>query len=198
MIYRNALRAGELTPERRARAAGDALGRREFIDWCTAILSRHLSFDEVMANEPDPRWLAGNAWTNWRDPLTWPERELDYWTRVWAARSLLHVWEPSAERAVRDGLEDKHWRVREMCAKVAARHEAGSCADACARLASDDVNARVRAAAVRALGSVGEAEHAHAIDAALHDADDAVAVAGEKAAVRMESRLDRRFSDLVS
>lgn len=144
-------------PAVRARAAADALGAEEFARWCGEVLTGVIGLDELVAtSEPDPRWLAADAWDSWGPPHTWPERGLAYWLRVWAARSLLHQWHPVAESAVRQGLDDDHWRVREMCAKVATRHALGSCADACAMLATDDDNARVRVAALRAVDSLLE------------------------------------------
>jgi len=55
--------------------------------------------------------------------------------------------------------------------------------------------ARVRAAAARALGAVGEAEHAAAVRAMLDDEDEAVRDRGEKALAAMPRRLDRHLDD---
>jgi hypothetical protein len=72
-----------------------------------------------------------------------------YWLRVWGARGLLYAWDEGAADAVLRGLDDEHWRVREMSAKVIARRRLG---DALPRLAGlrDDPVPRVRAAAMRA------------------------------------------------
>ncbi len=184
-------------PEERARAAAEAIGYEAFTEWCGLILAGDLSFGDILATgDPDPRWLAGPRWTSWGDPHTWPGRGLEYWMSVWAARSLLHVWNPAAAPAVTRGLGHAHWRVREMCAKIVAQYELGENAGACQRLAVGDGNARVRAAAVRALGIVGEAEHASTIAAARQDPDASVVLAAHRAAVSLESRLDRRFEDL--
>lgn len=77
-----------------------------------------------------------------------------YWFRVWGMRGLL--WAYAAEGtaaavpAVLAGLRDEHWRVREMAAKVAARHRVDDALDDLAELRGDAVP-RVRAAAERAL-----------------------------------------------
>ncbi len=73
-----------------------------------------------------------------------------YWPRVWAARGLLYVWDDRATAAIIAATADEHWRVREMAAKVIARHRLGDGLDAAAALRADAVP-RVRAAAQRAV-----------------------------------------------
>jgi HEAT repeat protein len=73
-----------------------------------------------------------------------------YWPRVWGARGLLHAWDPAATEAVIVATHDEAWRVREMAAKVIARHRAGDALNAVAALRTDPVP-RVRAAAARAV-----------------------------------------------
>ena len=73
-----------------------------------------------------------------------------YWPRVWGARGLLHVWDDSATTAIVRAAGDEAWRVREMSAKVVARHRVGDALTAMAELRKDRVP-RVRAAAERAL-----------------------------------------------
>jgi HEAT repeat protein len=73
-----------------------------------------------------------------------------YWLRVWAVRGLLWVWDDSALAAVHVALRDPAWRVREMAAKVVARHRLGDSLPIVAELRDDPVP-RVRAAAARAL-----------------------------------------------
>ena len=73
-----------------------------------------------------------------------------YWPRVWAARGLLHVWDDVATPAVVRATGDDSWRVREMAAKVVARHRVGAGLEAAARMAVDPVP-RVRRAAARAI-----------------------------------------------
>jgi hypothetical protein len=72
-----------------------------------------------------------------------------YWPRVWAARGLLHVWDDVATDAIIDATTHGAWRVREMAAKVIARHHVTPAIDAVVKLL-DDENARVRVAAGRA------------------------------------------------
>jgi hypothetical protein len=73
-----------------------------------------------------------------------------YWPRVWAARGLLHAWDDSATRAIIRATTDDAWRVREMAAKVVARHRIDDALSAIADLQDDPVF-RVRSAAGRAL-----------------------------------------------
>ena len=74
----------------------------------------------------------------------------EYWFRVWGARGLLWVFTPEATTAVGAALSDESWRVREMAAKVAARHRIGDLLTEVAAL-RDDPAPRVRAAAERAV-----------------------------------------------
>lgn len=183
----------DTTPAVRARAAAEALGPEALARWCAAVLSG--AADPLQDSDPDPRWLAARAWTSWGDPSTWPDRGLDYWFRVWAARTLLHEWHPVGESAVRSGLADPHWRVREMCAKVVARQGLAAAADACARLADGDASVRVRIAALRGLATAGEHEHGAAVMRCLDDADRSVVAAAERTRTAMEARLDRRLGE---
>lgn len=76
-----------------------------------------------------------------------------YWLRVWAARGLLWEWDDVALPALLRAFADEEWRVREMAAKVVARHELGDALEAVAVLRADSVP-RVRAAADRAVAAV--------------------------------------------
>lgn len=122
------------------------------------------------------------------------KEDLGYWTWVWAARALLYVWHDEVVPAVVRALDHEHWRVREMAAKVVAKRDVGAAADAAAALCTDDV-ARVRAAAARALGAVGEAEHAAAVRALRDDENEAVRDRAEQALASMERRLDRDLAN---
>ncbi len=73
-----------------------------------------------------------------------------YWPRVWAARGLLHVWDDKATAAIVHAISDESWRVREMAAKVVAKHGVDVALDAMLGLREDEVP-RVRAAAQRAI-----------------------------------------------
>lgn len=73
-----------------------------------------------------------------------------YWPRVWAMRGLLYAWDDSATPTVVRAATDEAWRVREMTAKVIARHGLGDAHGAVVGLREDSVP-RVRAAAERAV-----------------------------------------------
>lgn len=86
-----------------------------------------------------------------------PPPEQRYWLRVWAARGLLWAWDAGdnardspAASALRTALGDDAWRVREMAAKVVARHFVGDALSAVSAL-RDDPALRVRTAARRAV-----------------------------------------------
>jgi hypothetical protein len=73
-----------------------------------------------------------------------------YWPRVWACRALLYAWEEPATTAVVLATGDEAWRVREMAAKVIARHRLEDAIGAVVGLQGDPVT-RVRAAGERAV-----------------------------------------------
>lgn len=110
-----------------------ALGTDEVVSWCI-----DLSSGSEAPDAPDLAWLGGTD--------DWPR----YWSRVWGLRALLYVFQPRAEPAVLAALGDEHWRVREMAAKVCAKRELRDAAEVLDGL-QDDANARVVAAAQRAL-----------------------------------------------
>jgi HEAT repeat protein len=90
-----------------------------------------------------------------------------YWPEVWGARALLYAWDGPAAEAIRMGLGNQAWRVREMCCRVVAARELPLGADLLPLLG--DETARVRANAVRALGVVGSYEQAVAAKKLLRD-----------------------------
>lgn len=114
-----------------------------------------------------------------------------YWARVWACRAFLHVWDDGAGPAVVAALDDDHWRVRELAAKVIAKREVPDAADRLAALITDDDTPRVRAAACRALAGVGEGEHLPVLSAATNDPDPVIARPAERAYDLLRDRLDR-------
>jgi HEAT repeat protein len=109
-----------------------------------------------------------------------------YWPEVWGARALTFVWADTAAPAVHRGLGDQAWRVREMCARVAFLRRLPE-QDALVALLSDEV-ARVRGAAARALGEVGDAGHLELLGALLKDDEKEVRRAAHDAMVRLEKR----------
>jgi len=92
-----------------------------------------------------------------------------YWPELWGTRTLMYVWHDSAKVAVQSALTNQAWRVREMAAKVVHLREL-PLTDNLLPMLSDEVG-RVRAAAARALGAVGDYDNATAIKALLKDPD---------------------------
>jgi hypothetical protein len=159
-----------LTPLQRIAAECDSRGASALIVDCVALLSgRPDDVDDrliaVLGGEAAGQVLDGGE-----------GGRSGYWPRVWAARGLLHAWddhaaetgagtaaatgaEPGATTdeatdratdAIIGALGDHAWRVREMAAKVVARHRVGRALDAVAALRDDPVS-RVRVAAERAV-----------------------------------------------
>jgi hypothetical protein len=122
----------------------DERGREVVVDVCVALLAgRDVDGYIVYAlGGPPARWtITGGA----------PGPQ--YWLRVWALRGLLWVWDDRATSAVVNALTDGSWRVREMAAKVAARHLIDDSLDGLLALREDPVP-RVRAAASRAIEKI--------------------------------------------
>ena len=116
-------------------------GKRDVVAGCVELLtSGDGDPDLILAlGGPPARWV-----------ITGAPSGPDYWLRVWALRGLLWAWDGVAFPAVEAALQDDAWRVREMALKVIARHQLDDATAAVAGL-QEDVNARVRAAASRAL-----------------------------------------------
>ena len=109
-----------------------------------------------------------------------------YWPEVWGARAFLYVWHDSALPGIDAGLTNQAWRVREMCLKVIATRELALAASVRPLLA--DENARVRAAAARALGAVGEPSDATAIRELFRDPEIDVRRAAQRAHATLTAR----------
>lgn len=108
----------------------------------------------VAGRELDPlmRAVFGDAHTE-----AWLDSDVNaYWLRVWGVRGLLWNWDRRALATLRSALLDDAWRVREMSAKVVARHLVDDLQPEVAALAHDPVP-RVRAAASRALALLSAA-----------------------------------------
>ncbi|MGN6090513.1 MAG: HEAT repeat domain-containing protein [Actinomycetales bacterium] len=127
-------------PRRSVEAFSQRVGREAAIEACLALLVGQPVDDAVVhvLAGPPARWA-----------LTEAGPESDYWFRVWALRGLLWLWDDRATAAVSAAMGDEAWRVREMAAKVAARHELDETLAALRPLLQDQVP-RVRAAAARA------------------------------------------------
>lgn len=117
------------------RSAVEHLGEPAVMAWCVRLIH-----GEERRNDPDLALLGGSE--------DWPP----YWRRVWGTRGLLYVGDGRDLDAVSTALGDEHWRVREMACKVARAHRLVPLSAELAALRDDD-NARVRAAADRALVS---------------------------------------------
>jgi len=167
------------------REAVEDYGVHAAVDTCLALLDGSNDYDML----PVPLSYLGGAHAVAqlrRGELA--KRQQDYWPRVWAARALRHVWLDYAEGPLVGALRDPAWRVQEMAAKVVALRELGSAAQLLAPLLSSPTS-RVRVAAIRALGVVGEHEHAQLIRG-VADADPAVQVAVDGALRGLRLRLD--------
>ena len=110
-----------------------------------------------------------------------------YWPALWGARTLLHVWDDSATSDVIAGLNDQAWRVREMCARVVLLRDLPAVPEL-VRLTTDQ-NARVRAAALRALAAQGTAEHQAIIARRFSDPDKSVRPVAQQARDTLAARL---------
>lgn len=129
------------TPRQSIESACAERGRPEVVAGCVALLSGEPTDPALVfaLGGPPARWAVDGG-----------EPGPAYWLRVWAARGLLWAWDDSAVPGVRRALHDDEWRVREMAAKVCARHLLAAALTDLARL-EDDPRPRVRAAAHRAV-----------------------------------------------
>ncbi len=116
-------------------------GKAPLVDACIALMGGEdvdFRLIGVLAGPDAAGWVADTGETN------------RYWLRVWGARGLLWAWDDRATDAIHAGLADPAWRVREMSAKVIAKHAVGDLLEAVAELRQDPI-LRVRAAADRAV-----------------------------------------------
>jgi hypothetical protein len=132
-----------LTPRRSVAAECERRGTAAVVSGCIDLLQGHSDVDDALLLA-----LAGPAAQSVLDGRA--GGKAGYWPRVWAARGLLHAWDDRATTAIIQATGDHAWRVREMAAKVIARHRIGAGLTAVAELRDDPVR-RVRAAAERAV-----------------------------------------------
>jgi hypothetical protein len=133
-----------LTPAQRIAAECARRGRDAFVAGCVALL-------DGRPGDVDDDLILALGGEHGRSVLDgWNGGRTGYWPRVWAARGLLHAWDDAATDAITRAASDDAWRVRELAAKVIARHGVGDALDAVAALRGDEVP-RVRAAAERAV-----------------------------------------------
>jgi hypothetical protein len=130
-----------LTPRQSIEIECARRGRDQVVAGCIALLRRQEVDDDLVIA------LGGPASQVVLDDG--PRLANQYWRRVWGARGLLHCYDDRAGEAVTEALADEHWRVREMAAKVVAKHQVGAAFDAVTGLRDDPVP-RVRVAAERA------------------------------------------------
>jgi HEAT repeat protein len=173
---------GDLSVAERIRELDALLGRARFVEVCTDLLGGA----PRTAYVPELGYLTGHGpGSAILDAAVWK----DYWVRAWGGRGLLHCWDDEATEAVVAGLADEHYRPAEMCLKVCAAHDVAGSGPGAARLAGHELP-RVRAAAMRTLGVVGDTEHAQVVLAALEDPDESVRRHAARAYERMAKRLD--------
>ena len=166
------------TPASRVRDAITTLGEDGVVERAIALLAGYNAGEEflLVAGGTHAQGLLDGA-----PPLYWPE--------VWGARVLLYAWNDTATDAVLAGLQNRAWRVREMCTRVAALRHLDVAAEL-SPLLEDEV-ARVRAGAARALSEVGTPADALSITALFRDPE----VEVRKAAGVANKRLRARFPD---
>jgi hypothetical protein len=163
----------------------DALvGRVRFVEVCVDLLGGADRASYVC----ELRYLTGHSWDA-GDPVLDPEVWKDYWVRTWGARGLLHCWDDAATDAVVRGLADEHYRPAEMCLKVSARHDVAGAGPGAALLVGHALP-RVRAAAVRTLGVLGDTDQVDAVAGLLDDPEAGVREQAARAYERMARRLD--------
>ena len=127
-------------PRRRIELEAARVGRPVLVGRCVALLRGETADPDLL------RLLAGRA-ASWGH-VAGPDQQ--YWWRVWALRGLLWAWDEAATEAVRAACADEQWRVREMAAKVVARHRVDPALTEVSLLRRDE-SPRVRAAADRAV-----------------------------------------------
>jgi len=168
------------------------IGRPEVVGWCAGLLDGSIRYDDP--GHPPVTWLGGAHAASLLKRHAFESRDQDYWPRVWGARGLLHVWAAEARRAVIGGLSDPAWRVREMSAKIVRAQELADAETELSALVADPAP-RVRAAALLALGRVGESEHAQAVARSRRDSSPLVRRAAEMALGELAGRLDLRLRE---
>ena len=165
----------EDTPATRVADAVTTLGEDVVVERAIALLAGFNVGEEflLVAGGTHAQGLLDGA-----PPLYWPE--------VWGARVLLYVWNDTATDAVLAGLQNRAWRVREMCTRVAAARHLPA-AEYLRELLTDDT-ARVRAAAARALGEVGSADDLELLAKLFADPEIDVRRAAQQARTAIEKR----------
>jgi hypothetical protein len=135
----------DLSPRQRIELECAARGKQAVVDGCVTL---------ILGGDTDARLrsVLGGPTTRW----ALEDESHRYWFRIWGARGLLWAWEPSALPAIITATTDEAWRVREMAAKVIARHVVGDALEAVVLLQEDPIP-RVRTAAIRAVARITQA-----------------------------------------
>ena len=103
--------AGGVLPRERIRALCARIGSEAVVQACVDLVAGRPVDAEVLValgGRTAPRYAG-------------PDSAADHWPRVWGLRGLLWQWDDVALPAVRAGLADDAWRVREMAAKEIGR-----------------------------------------------------------------------------
>lgn len=166
------------------------IGEAAVARWCADLLAKRVAYAD--SRRPPITWLGGGHAVRLLKRRGFDVRGQDYWPRVWGARGLLYAWSDGAADAVIASLVDEAWRVREMAAKVVRGRQLAD-ADVALSTLLDDAVPRVRAAAVRALGRVGEIEQGELVAQSARDSEAIVRIAARRALAEMEKRLDHEF-----
>jgi hypothetical protein len=169
-----------LHPKALAAELQEHVGNRQAALWCAELL------EGADPHDYEPMlWYLGAQATPGVLSGQW-ER---YWVRTWGARGLRYVWVDECAAAIVVGLSDDHWRPAEMCLKVAALREIGEAGPAAVAWVDHELP-RVRAAACRTLGVVGDTEHVSVVHDCLDDPQPEVRRAAARALAAMARRLD--------
>jgi hypothetical protein len=163
------------TPATRVADAITTLGEDGVVERAVALLAGYNVGEEflLVAGGSHAQGLLDGA-----PPLYWPE--------VWGARVLLYAWNDTAADAVLAGLQNRAWRVREMCCRVAAARHLDA-AEYLRELLTDET-ARVRAAAARAMGEVGSSADLELLSALFKDPEIDVRRAAQQGKTAIEKR----------
>ena len=130
------------TPLQRIAVESNRRGRVQFVTGCITILDGSMIDGDLVA-------VLGGEHAHY--VLSGAEGGVEgYWPRVWAARGLLHCYEPIASEVIGKALQDKSWRVREMLLKVIARYEINELIEDVVPLRDDPIE-RVRLTVERVL-----------------------------------------------
>lgn len=136
-----------LTPRQSIERECAHRGRADVVAGCVRLIT---------GQDVDPALLLALGGPAAEKFLDGEEHADTYWLRVWGVRGLLWAGDGSQLDAVRTALDDEAWRVRELAAKVVARHLMGEALDQVAALSRDPV-ARVRVAGARAVEMLTQA-----------------------------------------